>query len=96
MKIFYRVVIGLALTAILSVVGAQNPYGGLEQSVDTICFRGLKITPEIEDELAAIPQLSISSASEATVLPNGVDNSKRDWFRGIFFKQTIVVVKQRE
>lgn len=84
MKTYYKIIISMALTAILSAVEAQNPNEGLEQNVDTISFRGLKMTPEIEAELAAIPLLSISSASEATVLPNGVDNSKRDWFRGIF------------
>ena len=84
MKNIYKVVIGLAMVAFFSTVGAQNPHGGSEQSIDTICFRGLKISPEIEAELAAIPQLSISSASAAMVLPNGVDNSKKSWFRGIF------------
>jgi tetratricopeptide (TPR) repeat protein len=84
MKTFYRIVFGLALIANLSTVEAQNTNGGSGQNADTICFGGLKVTPKIEAELAAIPLLSISPASRAMLLPDGVDNSKQDWFRGIF------------
>lgn len=77
MKSYHIIVIGLALTVILSTVEAQNINGELGQNSDTICFVGLKVTPKIEAELAAIPLLNISPASVATTLPDGVDNSKR-------------------
>lgn len=86
MKSFHIIVIGLALTAILSTVEAQNINEGSGQNSNTICFVGLKVTPKIEAELAAIPLLSISPASAAMTLPNAVDNSKRPWFRGIFLQ----------
>ena len=84
MKTFYRIVLGLALTAILSTMEAQITNGEAGQNADTICFGGLIVTPRIEAELSAIPLLSISPASRAMVLPDGVDNSQQDWFRGIF------------
>lgn len=84
MKTFYRIVIGMALTAILSTVEAQNTNTESGQSADTICFSGLEVSPKTEAELASIPLLNISPASRATVLPDGVDNSKQIWFRGIF------------
>ena len=84
MKNIYKVVIGLAMAAILSTVEAHNTNAESGQNVDTICFSGLTVTPKIEAELAAIPLLCITPASRAMLLPDGVDNSKHDWFRGIF------------
>ena len=50
MKTFYRIVIGMALTAILSTVEAQNTNTESGQSADTICFSGLEVSPKIEAE----------------------------------------------
>lgn len=86
MKTFYRIVFGLALIANLSTVEAQSTNGESWQNTPPWRFAGLRVTPEIESELAAIPLLRISPASQATVLPVGVDNSKREWFRGIFLQ----------
>lgn len=44
MKTFYKIVIGLALTAILSTVKVQNTNAESGQNVDTICFSGLIVT----------------------------------------------------
>ncbi|MBR6226853.1 MAG: hypothetical protein IKQ79_00975 [Bacteroidales bacterium] len=53
MKNIYKVVIGLAMAAILSTVEAHNTNAESGQNVDTICFSGLTVTPKIEAELAA-------------------------------------------
>jgi hypothetical protein len=43
-----------------------------------------ELTPEIQAELDAIPELVLTPASLQKVLPASVDNSKRVWFRPIF------------
>jgi tetratricopeptide (TPR) repeat protein len=80
MKTFIRIIGGIFLTITMITADAQYINGELEPSF----MAGLEITPEIEEELAAIPLLQISHASITTPLPSGIDNSKRPWFRGIF------------
>jgi len=43
-----------------------------------------ELTPEIQAELDAIPELMLTPASLQTELPVSVDNSKWVWFRPIF------------
>ena len=83
MKAVFKSLLVLLLILFIVPLIAQDTVSGQGQNRPA-WIGGLIATPEIEAELTAIPFLELSTASTKLVLPTGVDNSKKPWFRGIF------------